>query len=101
MHIWGVADFSGKSWYETLDSYLTNTLHFIRSRVEGYLYILRGVDNWIKLINYADNALCYSNNEDFWLRFEQSLKKRFNLSWLGQAKWYLTGNENKNNHIIT
>ena len=96
-----MADFSGKSWYETLDSYLTNTLHFIRSRVEGYLYILRGVDNWIKLINYADNALCYSNNEDLRLRFEQSLKKRFNLSWLGQAKWYLAGNENKKNQIIT
>ena len=35
------ADFSGKSWYETLDLFLTQDLKFIRSRVEGCLYILR------------------------------------------------------------
>ena len=29
------ADFSGKSWYETLDIFLTQGLKFIRSRVEG------------------------------------------------------------------
>ena len=27
------ADFSGKSWYETLDHFLTHNLNFIRSRV--------------------------------------------------------------------
>ena len=64
------ADFSGKSWYETLDSYLIQTLKFTRSRVDGCLYILRDGDKWLKLINYVDDALYYSNNEDFILRFE-------------------------------
>ena len=40
-------------------------------------------------MNYVDDALYYSNNEDFRMKFENSLKKRFNLSLVGQAKWYL------------
>ena len=32
-------DFSCKSWYETLDQFLTKDLGFVRSRVKGYLYI--------------------------------------------------------------
>ena len=52
-------------------------------------YILREGDNWLKLINYVDDALNYSNNEDFRMKFEKSLKKRLYLSLLGQAKWYL------------
>ena len=83
------ADFSGKSWYETLDLFLTNELKFTRSRVEGCLYILRKENHWIKLINYVDDALYYSNDDNFRIKFEQSLKKRFNLSLLGKAKWYL------------
>ena len=43
----------------------------------------------MKLINYIYDALYFSNNEEFRLIFEQLLNKRFNLSLLGQAKWYL------------
>ena len=34
------ANFSGKSWYDTLDEFLVKDLQFIRSMVEGCLYIL-------------------------------------------------------------
>ena len=34
-----VADFSGKSWYDSLDVYLVNEISFKRSRVDGCLYI--------------------------------------------------------------
>ena len=71
------ADFSGKSWYETLDHFLTHNLKFIRSRVEGCLYVLGKGDNWIKLINYVDDALYYSNNDKFREEFESLLKKKF------------------------
>ena len=94
------ADFSGKSWYETLDSHPINILHFVRSKVEGCLYILREGGNQIRSINYVDDASYYSNNEDFRLKFEQSLKKRFNLSLLGHDKWYLGMKiKQSNNHI--
>ena len=43
------ADFSGKSWYETLDEFSTKTLGFQRSRVEGCLYIHRKGQSWIKM----------------------------------------------------
>ena len=82
-------DFSGKSWYETLDHFLTHNLKCIRSRVEGCLYVLRKGDHWIKLINYVDDALYYSNNDKFREEFESYLKKKFNLPLLGEAKWYL------------
>ena len=43
----------------------------------------------IKLINYVDDALYTSTNEETRLEFETNLKKKFNLTLMGQAKWYL------------
>ena len=68
--------------------------------VEGHLYVLREGVIWIKLINYVDAVLYYSKNEDYRLKFGQSLKKRINLSLLSQAKWYLEMQiKQSNNHI--
>ena len=50
-------DFSGKSWCETLDMFLTLELGFIKSRVEGCLYIYRNNKYWIKMINYMNDDL--------------------------------------------
>ena len=83
------------SWFQwqklvwNIRSIHTNDLKFIRSRIEGCLHILRKGNYWIKLINYVDDALYYSSNENFRLSFGQSLKKRINSSLLGRAKWYL------------
>ena len=84
------ADFIGKRWYDTLDIFLTNDLNFVRSRVEGCLYVLRKVDYRIQLINYyVDDVLYNSNIDTFRENFEKQLKKRFNLSLLGEEKYYL------------
>ena len=83
------ADFSGKGWHETLDEFLTKNLSFVRSRVEGCLYIYRKENDWVKLINYVDDALYTSNNDQIRMEFENKLKKKFNLSLLGVVKWYL------------
>ena len=82
-------DFNGKSWYDTLDSYLTNKLSFVRSRVDGCLYIYRKGNDWVKFINYEDDALYYASNDKVREDFELSLKSKFNLSLLGEARWYL------------
>ena len=50
---------------------------------------MREENYWIKLINNVDDALYYSNNDNFRIKFEQYLKKRINLSLLGGAKWYI------------
>ena len=55
------ADFSGKNWYETLDTFLTSNLKFQRSRVEGCLFMYQKERHWIKMINYVDDALYYAN----------------------------------------
>ena len=71
-----VANFSGKSWYEALGSFLTSNLYFGRSWAEGCLYILREGNHKIKLINYVDDVLYNSNNAGFRLKFEQNYSKR-------------------------
>ena len=69
------ADFSRKSWYETLDTFVVKDLKFNCSRVEGYLYVLRRGNDWLKLINYIDDALYYSNNDKFREEFESPKEK--------------------------
>ena len=83
------ADFSSKSWYDILDSFLTNKLSFLRSRVDGCLYVYRKGDDWVKLINYVDDVLYFASRDKVREDFELSLRNRFNLSLLGEAKWYL------------
>ena len=77
------ADFSGKSWNETLDNFLQKDLGFHRSRVEACLYIYQKDSYWL------DDALYYANNDNFRMDFELLLKKRCNLTLMGEAKWYL------------
>ena len=82
-------DSSGKSWYETLDLFLTKELDFSKSRVEGCVYIYKNKKDWIKMINYVDDALYYASNDQITQDFEKKLSKRFYLSLLVKAKWYL------------
>ena len=70
-----------------MDHFLTHNLKFIRSREEGCLCVVRKGDHWI--INYVDNFLYYSNDDKFREDFESLVKKKFNLSLLGKAKWFL------------
>ena len=57
--------------------------------MDGCLYIYRKENDWIKLINYVDDALYYASNDKVREDFELSLKNRFSLSLMGEAKWYL------------
>ena len=51
-----------------------------------YIYIW---NDWIKVINYFDDTLYYTNNENVRQLFELILKNKFNLSLLRQSKWHL------------
>ena len=46
-------------------------------------------NDWIKMINYLDNALYYASSQRIREHFEISLKTKFNLTLLGVAKRYL------------
>jgi len=82
------ADFSRKSWYETLDKFLQKSLKFTKSRVEGCLYIYRNGNDWIKMINYINDALYFASSDKIRMDFELFLKNKFNLTLMGAAKWY-------------
>ena len=68
------ADFSGKSWYDTLDNFLQENMNFHRSRVEGCLYVYRNENDWIKIINYVDDALYFASNDKVREHFELIIK---------------------------
>ena len=57
--------------------------------VEGCLYVYRNGNEWVKLINYVDDALYYCSSKEVQSKFENQLKSKFNLTLLGKAKWYL------------
>ena len=41
------------------------------------------------MINYVDDVLYYSNDDEMKRNFEKRLSKKFHLSLMGEAKWYL------------
>ena len=52
------------------------------------------------MINYVDDTLYTPKNEENRLDFESKLKKKFNLTLVGLAKWYL-GMRIKNTEITS
>ena len=81
--------FSGKSWYDTLDTFLQKDMGFHCSRVKGCLYIYRKENDWINMINYVDEALYFANNNQDREHFELTHKNKFHLTLMGEEKWYL------------
>ena len=57
--------------------------------VEGFLYIYRNGNDWINIINYVDDALYFASNYKVREHFELTLKSKFHLTLMGEAKWYL------------
>ena len=53
------------------------------------------------MINYVDDALYYANNDNVRQNFKKKLSKRFHLSLLGKAKWYLGMRITQNKDNIT
>ena len=52
------------------------------------------------MINYVDDELYYSNNDKMKKDFEKRLSKKFHLSLMGDAKWYLGMRINQRGHYI-
>ena len=82
-----VTDFIGKSWYDILDQFLiSDEMSFKRSMVEGHIYAYRNDHDWIKMINYVNNACYYCNGGNVRKDFENKLRRRFNMTLAGEAK---------------
>ena len=79
----------GKYWHIELLEYLLE-IGFKQSKVDPSLMIKRDENgNYIKLINYVDDMLYYGSSDETEKQFVKDLRKRFNVTDLGTAKWYL------------
>ena len=73
--------------YRTQDRvYVGRRIKVICFIVDRCLYLYRNGDDWIKVINYVDDALYYASSKRVREHFEISLKNKFNLTLLGIAK---------------
>ena len=80
---------SGKYWHVELNEFLTKQ-GFKQSKVDPCLMIRKEKDGkFIKLINYVDDMLYYGDTKKTEEDFVKELKERFNVTDLGNAKWYL------------
>ena len=81
------AECSDKHWHDTLDTFFVNKFDF-KSRFDGYLFIFKNGNDWIKLINYVhDSTLYFDNNNNVRQSFELSLKNEFNMSLCWNNSW--------------
>ena len=87
------ADFSNKSWYDTLGFFPTNKLSCLRSRVDRSLYVYRKGNNWVKLINYVGDAIYDKSSDKVREDFELSIKRDLIHPYLVRQKVF----ENKDN----
>ena len=53
------------------------------------------------MINYVDDALYFCSNDTVREDFEKSLKRKFSLTLLGEAKWYLGMRITQNKDFIS
>jgi hypothetical protein len=81
---------SGKYWYLDLLEYLLET-KFHPSKCVPCLFISLDEDgNKFFLLSYVDHMLYYGTSEVKVIHFEELLKARFNVEFMGQAHWYLS-----------
>ena len=81
--------YSGKFWNEEFSEWLldqgfeqstADTTYFIRYYKDG---------SWIRLIFYVDDLLYFGSSDAVEKEFEQSVSRRFNIDYNGQANWFL------------
>jgi hypothetical protein len=79
---------SGKYWLLDLLEFLLS-LGFKPSKCVPCLLILTTKDGSIYVLNYVDDMLYFGTCDLEVMKFEEALKKRFNLELMGFAHWYL------------
>jgi hypothetical protein len=79
---------SGKYWWLDLLEFLLS-LGFKPSKCVPCLLILTTKDGRIYVMNYVDDMLYFGTCDLEVMKFEEDLKKRFNLELMGFAHWYL------------
>lgn len=85
---------SGKYWWMDLLEFILS-LGFTSSKSIPCLLILTTKDGSIYVLNYIDDMLYFGTCEPDVTKFEEALKKCFNLELMGYAHWYLATHINQ------
>jgi len=80
---------SGKTWYVELQEWLLSQ-GFQQSSIIKCLFWKTFPDgSVIKMLDYVDDLLYFGTSLDTLKAFEEAISKRFDLTLMGQAHWYL------------
>ena len=69
---------------------LMKSYGLIPSQIEPSIYIKKTWDDWLKLLNYIDDQLYFGSSDNDEKRFEQAVRKEFDMDPKGDVDWYLS-----------
>ncbi|GJY88904.1 retrovirus-related pol polyprotein from transposon TNT 1-94 [Tanacetum coccineum] len=77
-----------RAWYDKLSSFLIEN-HFTRGIVDPTLFTIRHGDDILLVQVYVDDIIFGSTNPDFSKRFANLMKNNFEMSHIGEMKFFL------------
>jgi hypothetical protein len=82
--------YSGKYWFEELQDWLQENGYVQCSSCLALFVKEDGKGSIIKLLDYIDDMIYFSNLEDMLNTFKSSLAAHFNVEFMGHVHWYLS-----------
>ena len=80
---------SGKNWYVELQEWLLSEGFQQSSVIKCFFWKTFPDGSVIKMLDYVDDLLYFGTSLDALKAFEEAIGKRFDLTLMGQAHWYL------------
>jgi Reverse transcriptase (RNA-dependent DNA polymerase) len=81
--------YSGKYWNIEFSEWLYSQ-NFIQSQSEPSYFVRYDKHNqWLRLLFFVDDMLYAGSNDSIEKQFEDSVKNRFDVKFLGPAQWFL------------
>jgi hypothetical protein len=81
--------YSGKYWNIEFSEWLYSQ-GFIQSQAEPSYFVLHDKHNqWLRLLFFVDDMLYVGSNDSIEKTFEDSVRNRFDVKFLGPAQWFL------------
>jgi len=81
--------FSGKRWNQEFSEWLYSQ-GFVQSTADPSFFCKRFKHGqWLKLIFFVDDMLYVGSNDQIESDFRDSVERRFNVNFLGDAQWFL------------
>jgi hypothetical protein len=88
MGIYGLV-YSGKYWNIEFSEWLYSQ-GFIQSQAEPSYFVRYDKHNqWLRLLFFVDDMLYVGSNDSIEKQFEESVRNRFDVKFLGPAQWFL------------